>query len=425
MKRKNWYYETINPSAVEMVTATPWVGLGNPVEVAAITAELQQAGIQVDAQYPQGLMVRVGSEFHIRMTASTDRTIQYAENSVAERDSIKTKPLLWELANFIRYMLDKYPKAQFLLTPQNMLGELATEVELNGKKFTVIMVLPDGMGKLSPLRQPTEKQKNIAYLVWNEQAYAIMKEEWNLDVQLIQPIDPLQAFPKLDEKVAEYFKLPELFEKKNLCVIKLSGSGGDPKLVLDIIKALWENSKVESILFPGKGRTVLNLKIRQWLQNHLVNPQKNDMPGVKWSLDEGAFYHVARQMDHTEQLLLTYPSEQFKHTMVLAGLGKNPRVVWLPPRGDHEVFNLAQYIYLAREQNLTTTICIPKEYQNNLQKKLDEYGCPPNMNYQMIEPEHVYKEHFFAAPRWEEKQIHLPVAQAITNIMERNKPFFE
>ncbi len=405
----------------EMVAATPWVGLGNPVEVAAITAELQLAGISVVSEYPQGLMVKVGSEFHIRMTASTDRTVQYAQNSVTERESLKTKPLLWELGNFIKDMLQKYPEAQFLLTPQNMLGELATEVELNGRKFTVIMVLPDAMGKLSPHREPSKKQRKIAYLVWNEHAYAVLKEKWELDVQLIKPVDPLQAFPKLNEKVAKYLGLPEIFEKELLCVIKLSGSGGDPKLIHDIVSALWKNSKIESMIFPGKKRTGINLKIREWLHNHQKNPNKTDLPKMKWSLDEGAFYHVAREMNHAEQLLLTYPSEQFKHTMVLAELGKNPRIVWLPPRGDHEVLNLVHYLYLVKEQNTATTICIPKQYQADLQKKLAEYGFIPNVYYQMIEPDQLKKEHFFTAPSWQEKQIHLPASQAVTNIMDRDR----
>lgn len=406
---------------VEIVSATPFIGMGNPTETAAITNELTQAGLEIVAHYPTGFMITAGSVFHTLMSASTKRTMDYAEHSTQTRESTLAKPLIFQLRLFVKSMLAKYPNAQFFLTPQNVLGEQATEVELGGRKFCVIMILPDAMGKLSPLREPNQQQRAISYLVWNEQAYQVMKEQWRLDVQLINLVDPLQGFPQLNQQQTEYLGLPELFEQENLCICKLSGSGGDPKLITEIIEALWKNSKIKSIVFPGKSHTGMNIALRTWLSGTWLNPKKTDTPKVKWSLDEGLFYNAARQMNHAEQLLLTYPSEQVKHSMVLSENGLQPRIVWLPPRGEHEVLNLVHYMYLTQQQNLVTTICIPSEYQDALQKKLQAYRFQANVEYRMVEPKHITKEHFYAAPVWKAKLPRVSAEDAVHSIMGRHK----
>lgn len=400
----------------EIVAATPAIGLGNPVETAAITAELQAVGLEIVAEYPAGLMVKLGGEFHIRMTSNTDRTMAYAQNSAQERESLKTKPLLWELKSFISKMLKNYPNAKFLLTPQNMLGELATTVEVNGRNFSVIMILPDAMGKLSPHREPSEKQRKVSYLVWNKHAYEKMKDDWNLDVQLIRPTDPLQAFPALSDEEAEVLGLPEIFKNESVCIIKLSGSGGDPQLVHNIVQALWTNSGIEPMIFPGQKRTALSIRTKQLLNQDINNLGSKSHPNSSWSMDEGEFYRTAREMDKTRHLLLAYPSEQFKHTMVLSKKGKNPKVAWLPPRGEHEVVNLVHYLYLVREQNLSTVICIPKKHQQALQKQLEQFGFSNGVFYEMVDPDQLSAEHFRLAPSWENDEVHIPAKQAIENL---------
>ena len=410
-----------NKNTTEIVSATPYIGMGNPTETAAITQELSTAGLEIVAHYPSGFMITAGSVFHTLMSSSTKRTMQYAENSTQTRESGLAKPLILQLQLFVRNMLTRYPNAQFFLTPQNVLGEQATQVNLNGKKFCVIMILPDAMGKLSPLREPTAAQRDISYLVWNEQAYEVLTQQWELDVQLIKLLDPLQAFPQLNQQQIEHLGLPEIFEQEKLCVFKLSGSGGDPELITQIIQALWKNSGVKSIVFPGKTHTGINLALRGWLSATTLNPKKTDTPRIKWSLDEGLFYNLTRQMNHAEQLLVTYPSEQVKHSMVLSQQGTPARIVWLPPRGEHEVLNLVHYLYLTHQQNRVTTICIPKQYQQNLEKQLQVYGFKLQTHYEMVEPNQLTKENFHTSPAWQETQEHVAPQQAVRTIMARHK----
>lgn len=413
--------------SVEVVTATPAIGLGNPTETAAITQELEEAGIRVKDIYPSGAMITAGAVFHALMSSSTERTMKYAENSVATRDSKKAELLKLQLRLFIKSTLKRYPNAEFFLTPQNVLGEEATEVELNGKKFSVIIIMPDAIGKLSPHRTPTEQQRKAQYLVWSEHAYKTLTEEHQLDAHLIKLLDPLKGFKNLNEEQIRFLGLSEIFEKENICVFKLSGSGGDAKLITQIIEALWKNSGIESIVFPGKGHTKMEIALRQWLQGHVKNRNKYNTPTVKSSLDEGLYYNAARQMDHDAQLIIANPSEQIKHSLVLSELGKNPNIVWLPPRGDHEVLNLVHYMYIATDQNLLTTICIPTEYQQQLAKKLGEYkttrgdSFKQNVHFQLVNPENLSKEHFQKAPNWVETMVHTPAGVAVKNIITKNQ----
>ncbi len=387
-------------------TATPNIGQGNPVETKALTETLEQAGFKVVAHYPKGMWVRIGSEFHIRMSADTDTTMRYAQSSSEERASLKTLPLKFELKMFVRKLLKKYPEAQLFITPQNMLGEIATEVEFNGKKFAVIMILPDSMGKLPQKKEKlTSQQKKVKYLVWNENAYQVMTNSLGLsEVQLIDPIDPLDGFTQLDAEAITKLGLPEIFEEENLALIKLSGSGGDPKLINQAISALWENSQVNSVVFPGQKRT----------GKKLLTEVDTNKP-VKQFYGEESFYNIARNMISEEQLLLTYPSEQFKHVMVLSKNEKQTRVVWLPPRGEHEVINLANFILLAAQDGITTTILMPDKYQNDLDTALSGFGFTKNLQYQYVEPENLSKEHFNPTPTWKETLPRTSVDQAIPN----------
>lgn len=401
----------------QIITATPDIGLGNPVETKAITAILEKAGFDVVAQYPKGFWVQLGSKFHIGMTASTDRTIEYAEKSEKERNSLKTKPLLFELSRFIKKMLQQYPDAEFFLTPQNMLGELATQIELHGKKFTVIMILPDAMGKLSPKRPATEKQHQAAYLVWNENAYQIMKNTLKLkDVQLIDMVDPLLGFPRLTKQHIEALGFREIYDRGNICVIKLSGSGGDHNLINAAISALWKNSKVRSIVFPGQEKTGKKLIARSD-QRQVFGKHEQPTPVVKQSLDEGLFYNISREMIPGQQLFLAYPSEQFKHMMLLSKVGRHPKVVWLPPRGEHEVINLANYILLSVQQGIPATVCIPKKHHEYLEKKLENFGFSMPIHFELVDPGKLSQEHFKPVPVWRETLKRLSPTQAVKNIM--------
>lgn len=402
----------------KLYASTPEVGKGNPTETKALAHELSMAGFEVIEEYPSGFWVHVGAEFHIRMSQSTDETIGYAETSLAQRSSVKTKPLIAELRRTIARALRKYPDAHFLITPQSMLGELATKVTYQGKKFNVIMVLPDAMGKLSIKSRPTHAQKEIEYLVWNRNSYEVMQTDLGLEyVQLIEPVDPLQAYKSLTKTELEKAGFEAIFEQEKLCVIKLSGSGGDPKLINAVITSLWNNSGIRSIVFPGQERT----------RKKIISRINRNMPQIKQSLNEGEFYNVANELIPNQQLLLTYPSEQFKHVMVLSKKGKQIKVAWLPPRGDHELTNLINYVLIASKQGITTTICIPYNHHDYLGKKLKNAGFIQGRDFELVEPEKITKQHFHQVPSWNVDEARfsnsLPrihVAKAISNIVAKH-----
>lgn len=272
-----------------------------------------------------------------------------------------------------------------------MWGELATEVKYKNRKFFVIMVLPDAMGKLSPHRMPTSEQKKVSYLVWNRNSYRVMTNELGLsEVQLIEPVDPLKGYEHINKTELQNRGFHEVFYEENLCVVKLSGSGGDPYLINTVITSLWNRSKVSSIVFPGQKRTKRKI-LKRYDQKSRV---------IKQSLDEAEFYNLARNMQPNTQMLLTYPSEQFKHVMVLSKEQRRLKVVWLPPRGEHEVNNLIEYIEIARLQNEITTICIPHNYHQYMNKKLNKAGLKQYLDYQLVSPENLEKQHFESVPDW-------------------------
>jgi len=400
---------------VEVTASVPLIGHGNRTINEAVVNELYQAGIKVESHNTYGGMITIADLYHQFIHSSTVRAIGYSKNSENTRNSKSAELIKLQLRIFIKTMLKRYPNAKFFLTTQNIIGEEATKVELDGRKFSVILVLPDAFGKLNPLKKPTDKQKRAIYLVWNEQAFQVMKDKFDLDVHLIDLIDPIKGFPQLNQKQVEELELLEIEKRENLCLLKLSGSGGDPNLVIEIINALWKNSGIETLIFPGITHTKMNIQLRRWLKNIM----KNKNTHVNYNLDEAVFYNVSRKIDHNTQLMLLNPSEQVLHSFVLSNLGKNPNIVWLPPTGNQEVLNLVHYIYIAQNQSLMTTVCIQKDFQKSLINKLSEFNLKQNIDYQLVEPENLSREHFNKAPKWIENQKHLNLEMAVKNIMDR------
>lgn len=393
-----------NDQLLSGIAITPNIGLGNPTETLAAAQTLRDQGVTIFTSLPRGFWVAIGSKYHISMTANTDKTMQYAQGSGSERTSWKTTLLLRELNGEVRKAIEDFPTAAFVLTPQNMMGETAHSS--SKVQIPVIMVLPDAMGKLHPRNKPTKAQQSMAYLVWNEAAQAHMQQKLRIEnVQLIPMLDPLTGYGKQPQSELKRSH-PEVFEQGNLCFIKLSGSGGDSKLINAAITALWKNSDTRSIVFPGQKST----------QKRLVKKIARKTT-VRSSLDEALFYNLSRNMIPGEQMYLTYPSEQFKHMMLLSQASMRPKVVWLPPRGEHEVVNLAEYMLLASQQGLLTTILLPKKHHATLHKQLANFGYSQNMHYELITPEQLSKERFHTVPAWKETAQRTPIAQAILNIL--------
>lgn len=401
------------PEKVQIYSTTPEIGWGNRVERLAINKILKDAGFEIIGENPAGFWIDIARRVHTSSSQNVDEAIEYTKNSAQLRDSIKTKPFISSLERFIKNALKNNPGTHFFLTPQNMMGEAATRVSINGRKFTVIMVLPDAMGKLSPYRKPTEAQRNINYLVWNRNAYEIMKSEHGLEyVQLIYPVDPQKGFQELSTHKLKELGFTEIFEQENVCVIKLSGGGGDAHFISAIIESLWNNSKVRSIVFPGQ----------QVTQNKIIDKVKGNSRKIVKSLDEEAYYNVTAHMQPDSQMVLLQPSEQVKYMFVRSMHGQRLRVAWLPPKGDQEKISLINYILIASKQGIISTICLPQKHHDYLHGELKHAGFIQGIDYQLIEPENIKKEHFTLAPSWEADESRyteprLSVDQAIRNIL--------
>lgn len=418
------YLQKVSQYERPVVATTPDVGKGNPTFTRALVSVLKDLGLNVVEVYPSGFWVKRARDFHIRMTQDIKRSKKYTIDSAKHRNSIKTKPLLWEFKDVLSKIVKEYPDAEFLITPQNMLGELVASVSIKGKRFNVIMFLPDAMGKLPSKKEKiTPAQRAIHYLVWNRASSEHMIHRLDIqNVQLVELLNPQLAYNILTIETLKERGFKKLFdtEAEKICIIKLSGSGGPPPFVNDIMTALWKHSGVTSIVFPGQEKTGKKL---------LKSVGDKAAEKIIQSLDEEEFYNVARNLVSDSHLFLTYPSEQCLHIMVLSENGIRVKVLFLPPRGNHEITSLIHYMLIANEQNMLTSICLPNdlEWHSYLHQQLKNAGFSPNLHYQFVTPDQVRREHFNTAPSW---QLHeerhnnetprIPIAHAIQNyILER------
>jgi hypothetical protein len=246
-----------------------------------------------------------------------------------------------------------------------------------------LMLSSDVSGKLNHDSRLSGRERRIIYLVWNKEALHLYKNELDLqNVHLVRPVDPKNAFEHIKREDLPY---KEALVEPNLCFMKLSGSGGDPKLINSAIISLWNKSRVRSIVFPGTRKTQRRI-IKKLNKNIMVNS----------CLDAAVYYNQVREMISKEQMLLTYPSEQVKHIAVLTQNNIFPKVVWLPPRGHHEIINLAWAI----KQEFSGTVCIPKEYRSQLISSFNKLGINPS-EILFVEPDKLTAEHFKISPIWQ------------------------
>ena len=360
-----------------VVTGAPMIGEGNIVDTKSVIAILRKSNIPCTAFYPKGPFVRLGSWFHKRMTMSTKRTMDYVLTSERVRSSLMVMPLKRELKRAVKKTHEQFPDTACFITSQNMLAEEAVE-ELGG--IPTISVSSDVRGKITDGRNLSESHRNIIHFVWNSEAFHILKDELKLpDVHLIRPVDPGEAF---EHRERDSLPVQEALYEPDLCFIKLSGSGGDPLLIRDAINSLWTKSRVRSIVFPGTesaGRRIMN--------------RVNEKIIVFTSLDTSVFYNLTREMISNQHMLLTYPSEQVKYITILTSKNVFPKVVWLPPRGQHEMINLAWAI----KHGLSGTVCIPAEYQGIVKSRLIDLGVRAS-DIEFAEPGKLSAAHFKPSP---------------------------
>lgn len=379
-----------------VVSGAPLIGEGNIVDSRSFIAVLSKAGIPGTVFYLNSPLVWLGRWFHTRMSMSTKRTMDYALTSETRRSSVMTLPLKSDFTRALKKVHDTYPHAMCFITSQSILAE---ESAVTLSTIPSIMCSSDVSGKLSRDSRPSEKHQRIIHLVWNREALDLYKNELNLqNVHLTVPVDPKEGFVHMERDALPF---QEALEEPDLCFIKLSGSGGDPGLINPAIISLWEKSRARSIVFPGNERTRRRI-IKSAGHNIKVNS----------SLDAAVFYNQTREMISGRQMLLTYPSEQVKHIALLTQHGIFPKVVWLPPRGQHEMINLAWAV----KKGFSGTVCIPAAYQSVLRSRLSNLGVSPS-EIEFTSPEDLSSEHFKPSPEWQHEKNAAPLQQIIKKII--------
>ena len=367
-----------HPDAEKRVlVGAPLIGEGNIIDNHAIIKVLTETGMQGVGFYPNGPFVKLGRNFHIRMSMSTAKTMKYALSSYTTRYSLRVKPLKWELRREIKKAKEICPDAICFITSQNMMAE--ESIGMSGD-IPTCMASSDVFGKHNFESKLSVKQKEINYLVWNREALHLYKNELDLtNVHLIKPVDPMLAVEPIEKS-----RLPfqSVLDDPDVCFMKLSGSGGDPQLINAAIDSLWNKNRVKSIVFPGI----------QKAGKKIIRTVGDDVP-VNTSLDPSVFYHHARLMISHEQMLLTYPSEQVKHIVILAQNNIFPKIVWLPPRGVHEMDNLIWAI----KKGFSGTVCIPADYHRLLKRSLITSGID-SFSIECIDPANLSAEHFKPSP---------------------------
>ena len=360
-----------------VLAGAPLIGEGNIIDNRAILKALAGTGMQGFGFYPNGPFVKLGRNFHIRMSMSTAKTMEYALSSYATRHSLRVKPLKWELRRAIKKAKNIYPDAMCFITSQNMMAE--ESIGISGD-IPTCMASSDVLGKYNLESTLSVRQKGITYLVWNREALHLYKNELDLaNVYLIKPVDPMLAFETIEKSNLPF---QSALDDPGICFIKLSGSGGDPGLVNAAIDSLWKKSRVKSIVFPGVEKT----------ERKLIRTVGGDVT-VNTSLDPSIFYHHARVMISHEHMLLTYPSEQVKHIVILTQNNIFPKIVWLPPRGVHEMDNLIWAI----KKGFSGTVCIPTDYHRLLKRSLITSGID-SFSMEFIDPDNLSAEHFKPSP---------------------------
>jgi hypothetical protein len=379
-----------------ILAGAPLIGEGNLIDSRAILQALSAAGMPGFGFYPNGTFVKLGRTFHIRMSMSTLRTMEYALSSHTTRLSLRVKPLKWELRRAIKKAKKIDPYALCFITSQNMMAEESIGMPAN---IPTLMASSDVFGKYNSESKVSEKQRNIIYLVWNREALHLYRNELNLEnVYLIKPVDPMLAFEPIEKS-----NLPFQFalDEPDICFIKLSGSGGDPELVNAAINSLWAKSRVKSIVFPGIKKTERKI-IKTVGSNVTVNS----------SLEASVFYHHARAIISNRQMFLAYPSEQVKHVVILTQNNIFPKIVWLPPRGVHEMDNLIWAI----RKGFSGTLCVPTDHHSLLKRSLMKSGINSS-SMEFVDPDNLSAEHFKPSPVFESEKNACSIESVIKKIV--------
>jgi hypothetical protein len=377
-----------------VISGVPVIGEGHLIDNKALVSVLSRAGIPCMSVYPNGPVVRLSRRFHIAISMNTKKTVDYAFTSEAVRSSLKVLPLKLELRRAVKKAYRRYPDARCFITSQDMMAEESAGCV----DFPTLMMGSDVSAKFNYKSRPSERQKKIIYLVWNEEALDLYKNILKLkNVHLVIPVDPKDAFEHMERGQLPF---QQALHDPDLCFVKLSGSGGDPGLIHAALSSLFRKSGVRSIVFPGTEKT----------RRTLMRTAGEDI-GVRTCLDAAVFYNQSREMISGKQMLLAYPSEQVKHVAILSQNNIFPKVVWLPPRGQHEVMNLAWAI----RKGFSGTICIPEQCHGRIRDALMNMGIDASA-CELVTPERLSAEHFKPSPEWRCQEGAVPFVDIIKKL---------
>ena len=162
--------------AKHILAGAPLIGEGNIIDTRAILKALTGTGMQGSAFYPNGPFVKLGRRFHIRISMSTAKTMEYALSSYITRHSFRVKPLKWELRRAIKKAKKICPDAICFITSQNMMAEESIGIPWN---IPTCLASSDVFGKYNNESRLSVRQRDIIHLVWNREEGRIDDEIWD------------------------------------------------------------------------------------------------------------------------------------------------------------------------------------------------------------------------------------------------------
>lgn len=371
----------------QILIAAPDIGSGNLVECIAARENLRQQGHD---QYEPKIsilksgLIKIGSRWHQTMSTDTLKSLNYCNGNT--RNGLLGWTITQDMTILALKELKNIGNCAGFVTPQDM---MAKGVFLNmGDSIPIVQLYPDVQGKFN---SEAQHNKGLLHFVWNREAYQLISETVGEEiVYLIEPLNPFDAFRK--EKVEK-----EGLPTGKLCIIKLSGSGGDEKLINQLIQSL--QHRLEPITFTGTDKTAKKI-----ISN-----------GPVFSDNDPLLYHLVQDLRNGD-VFITNPSEQIKVIANFTNNGQHPYILLLPPRGIHEVNNIKWAI----EKGLASTICVPEVHKDQLSIILQNAGINQNA-FTLVDPGEVTIDRMHQPNRWEIPNDAITISAALKSALSTFK----
>ena len=105
---------------------------------------------------------------------------------------------------------------------------------------------------------------------------------------------------------------------------------------------------------------------------------------------------------------MCYPSEQVLNVAILTSKGIFPKVIFLPPRGKHELNNLKRAV----ELGISSTMCVPQEHTSKVTSLLinNEFNLK---EITMVTPNNITPSHGDKPNQWNPSPLAIPIYQAV------------